>query len=592
MVQGELKIEANPVAEREVDVGVEVDEPSGVVEGDQSGGQAGKCGWLKTRSMMIGISVVCACVIAGAMFGILWGSTGSSDSSDEASFQEFNYYHNRVYASRRSSEYELRFENFKRHLQQVKDRNAGRRSDSEKHGITKYADWHQEELDTLAFHTKGSGTATITGITGSRRDDTQETFHEVTPGTKTSEISSRRGCTDIYSNCPQVAAMTGYCQYGTFSTGQTISSACCASCSGSSAPSPPSCYDKYSNCATLGATYDDCQMQLNGGEKCSAACCTTCSSRTQAPTPPPTTIGAPPCNIVRHSSKEIRNQGQCGNCWTFSTAETIRFNYIQQHGTDPGQLSSQFITDCMRTTTCSGGVNGCCGGDPQSAMDWVKAQGGIPTAEVYGDFFTGGTCETTTSSSGGGSVVSTSKGNTMSGNCPTTAFACSSVTKAATVSSTTTVASEYDMGQHVCNTGSLSIAVATAGWNTYVSGVLSPSTCGTSVDHAVVAVGLDIDQNAWVVRNQWGNSWGATKSGTQLDATSQYASYCSVVLDPGTSHTCSSTVYGSSTTFQEACPETCAAKANGDTLGYILLKYGENTCSLDGAAVYATTATV
>merc|ERR1711907_190569 len=124
------------------------------------------------------------------------------------------------------------------------------------------------------------------------------------------------------------------------------------------------------------------------------------------------------------------------------------------------------------------------------------------------------------SSSGAGGGGSTSNGQTFSGNCPTTAFTCSSVTKAVTVTGTTALSSEYDMAQHICSVAPLSIAVATAGWNSYKSGVLSASTCGTSIDHAVVLVGMSQSNNAWVVRNQWGSSWGVSSTGQALDSSS------------------------------------------------------------------------
>merc|ERR1719327_351544 len=63
------------------------------------------------------------------------------------------------------------------------------------------------------------------------------------------------------------------------------------------------------------------------------------------------------------SRTDMRNQGTCGSCWTFSTATTLRAAFIQQHGYDPGKLSTQFLVDCVSRETCQGGVNGCCGGD-------------------------------------------------------------------------------------------------------------------------------------------------------------------------------------------------------------------------------------
>lgn len=46
----------------------------------------------------------------------------------------------------------------------------------------------------------------------------------------------------------------------------------------------------------------------------------------------------------------------------------------------------------------------------------------------------------------------------------------------------------------------------------YESGVLNDDDCGTSLDHAVTAVGYGTDTESgldyWLVRNSWGGEWG------------------------------------------------------------------------------------
>jgi cathepsin L len=49
-------------------------------------------------------------------------------------------------------------------------------------------------------------------------------------------------------------------------------------------------------------------------------------------------------------------------------------------------------------------------------------------------------------------------------------------------------------------------------FQTYSSGVLDSTTCGTNLDHAVLAVGWGTDsasgKDYWLVKNSWNTTWG------------------------------------------------------------------------------------
>jgi len=85
--------------------------------------------------------------------------------------------------------------------------------------------------------------------------------------------------------------------------------------------------------------------------------------------------------------------------------------------------------------------------------------------------------------------------------------------------------------------GPLSVAIEAdqEAFQFYSSGVFSDPTCGTALDHGVLAVGYnatDAGQKYWIVKNSWGSSWGdngyimmARKSGAGECGINMEASY-------------------------------------------------------------------
>jgi len=58
---------------------------------------------------------------------------------------------------------------------------------------------------------------------------------------------------------------------------------------------------------------------------------------------------------------------------------------------------------------------------------------------------------------------------------------------------------------------SVAIAADSYIFQTYTSGVITSAKCGTTIDHAVTAVGFGTDTDGteyFLVQNSWGTSWG------------------------------------------------------------------------------------
>ena len=60
----------------------------------------------------------------------------------------------------------------------------------------------------------------------------------------------------------------------------------------------------------------------------------------------------------------VKNQGQCGSCWAFSTAETVESQWAM-NGNSVWEFSAQQVASC--TTDCFG----CGGGDTVNAYEYI-----------------------------------------------------------------------------------------------------------------------------------------------------------------------------------------------------------------------------
>jgi len=173
----------------------------------------------------------------------------------------------------------------------------------------------------------------------------------------------------------------------------------------------------------------------------------------------------------------VKNQGQCGSCWSFSTTGALEGAW-QIAGNTLTSLSEQQFVDCDKVD------QGCNGGLMDNAFQFAE-KNAICTEGSYPYKGVDGTCQASSC------TVGIPKGD---------------VTGYKDVAKDDMQALMEAVTQQPV---SIAIEADKSAFQSYQSGVLS-STCGTSLDHGVLLVGYGSDngQDYWKVKNSWGTTYG------------------------------------------------------------------------------------
>merc|ERR1711988_782708 len=181
---------------------------------------------------------------------------------------------------------------------------------------------------------------------------------------------------------------------------------------------------------------------------------------------------------TKNAVTPVKNQAQCGSCWSFSTTGSVEGAYAIASGTLVS-LSEEELVECDKVD------QGCQGGLMDNAFKFIESYGGLCGEEAY----------------------PYTSGQGVRGTCKATC------TKQVTITGFSDVTSgdESALAQAVAK-GPVSVAIEAdkSVFQSYKSGILNSPACGKKLDHGVLVVGYGTEggQDYWKVKNSWGATWG------------------------------------------------------------------------------------
>ena len=176
----------------------------------------------------------------------------------------------------------------------------------------------------------------------------------------------------------------------------------------------------------------------------------------------------------------VKDQGQCGSCWTFSSTGAVEGAWAIAKG-QLIDLSEEELVECAGLKY---GSMGCNGGQMEGAFKYIIEKGQCSLSSYP---YTSGTGQ--------------------SGSCKTSCSPVAKLTSCSDVKPNDQLSLKAAVAKQPV---SIAIEADTKYFQSYSSGILTSSTCGTNLDHGVLITGYGTENGIdyWMVKNSWSTSWG------------------------------------------------------------------------------------